>query len=354
MQFFNKFCRLVFIWICFLAHFNSAKQLSNVFTSITSVTLNSEGNRAPHLRGPYSFWTVNLTWQVTEAMNAQTGDTFQLSMPGVEKVKTYFNMKLTNGKVFASCSTDDSHILNGTPVIVSCQITIDMSLYSTLSGTLSIPITFIGGGRTNLVSFAKQWKNGVNAITFNGNLKSSVTFSAPNVLPSEPYDIQRPDTRDRIFHYYLSPRDMCNGRGVKGGRFVFTVQTNLNGAGILDQSQTEYHVSSYANLNAFLYPTAYGDLSVLTHGYSNNGRTFTMTFGQIAAGKRIWFSTFFSSTTAFKESKFSVFSDLRVTCLGGRLQNMPNTISYNRVQFSVDSNGNGGKYKILTKKYIFY
>lgn len=82
---------------------------------------------------------------------------------------------------------------------------------------------------------------------------------------------------------------MCNGGVVKQGSFIFTVQTSVDGAGILVSDQTQYYALFHADLDAFLYPTAYRDLDVLTHGFSNNGRTFTLNFGAISAGKRFWF-----------------------------------------------------------------
>lgn len=85
----NNFLQAFFIWVCFWAHFSSAKLLSGVFTSIDSITAN-ENNVKPHINEPYSHWNVALNWQITPAMNAQTGDTFQLSMPGVaHTINTY-------------------------------------------------------------------------------------------------------------------------------------------------------------------------------------------------------------------------------------------------------------------------
>lgn len=264
-------------------------------------------------------------------------------MPGVAQISSGdFNINLSNGDTFAKCTPQNSHIYSGTGTVLTCKIVLDMASYSSLSGTLDLPISFLGGGRTDLVSFANQWKVGANTVTFNGNLKGSVTFAAVNPSNSDPYQSSLVNYYGQQYQYYLSPKDMCNGGAVKQGTFTFNIQTSVDGAGILLKDQTQYHVSSNANLDAFLYPTAYSNLNVLSQSYSANGKKVTISFGSIPAGERFWFSTFYSTDNILTQEKsYNVNSNLQVTCANGAVYTKPNTLTYHAIQLNPSGGGSG-------------
>lgn len=142
---------------------------------------------------------------------------------------------------------------------------------------------------------------------------------------------------------------MCQGKAVRKGTFTMTVDTSGTGnAGVIMKDQTQYHASSYANLNAFLYPTAYSTLTNGAAKYSNNGKTVTVSFGSIAAGRRFWMSTFFNSTGIFgTTNQYNIQTNLQVTCADGQTFVKKAVLSPKVKQFDSNSGGNGqGKYKI--------
>lgn len=340
MKIINSLWNSIFL-LCVLTHFASAKLLSNVFTKLGSITSTSPSN-SPHIKEPYSYWKAQLSWEITESMNANTGDTFQLSMPGVAHViGSYFDIKLTSGATFASCSTTNTYIYSGTTTVVNCEITLDMSKYVTLSGTLTLPIVFLGGGREYLTTLASRWNVGSNVVTFNGNLKSSVTFVKNTVDATDPFQETSQNKYGDVFYYYLSPKKMCAGQGVKKATFTFTVVTSISGSGIIAQARTERHSSAQDAISPFYFPTAFSSLTIASQGYSNNGRTYTVTWTSMAANRRFWFSTFYSASNDLITKGYSVDTTMTATCQDGTAYKRDTSISFHLVSIDGDSDGSG-------------
>lgn len=342
--------------LCVLAQFASAKFLPNVFTHLGSITSNSP-SISPHIKEPYSYWKAQLSWHITEAMNANTGDTFQLSMPNVAHViGTYFDIKLSNGQTFASCSASNTYLYSGTTTVVNCEITLDMTNYVTLSGTLTLPIVFLGGGREYLTGIASRWRVGPNDVTFNGNLQSTVTFYKNTVDANDPFEETSQNRHGDSMFYYLSPRKMCSGKGVRKATFTFTVVTSMSGAGIIAQGRTERHSSAQDAISPFYFPTAYGTLDIVSQGYSNNGRTYTVTWSSMAANRRFWFSTFYSINNELVMKGYTIDTKLSAICQDGTTYKRDTSKFYTPVKVGGGSGGSGeGEfiYSILFSVYSY-
>jgi len=335
--------KVFFLWtlFSFLLAPTLAKQVDGIFTSINSIKL-YEGDGYP-----FDFYQVNLGWEIKKSQDVQTGDTFVLNMPYVFEVrltedsgfKNYFDIVLSNGEHIASCTFDQA---GGRTLStqVNCQVTADLSGYQTLSGNLDFDIIFDGGGRTQTTAAASHWSTGSNTITFNNNLSKSVSFRTPDTDTAQ--FISRYTMKGDVFYYYLAPKDLCSGSGIKSGTFQFTVSGGPGGDfGQLNQSLTETYITN--NISPFGYPKSYSSLNGKSDRYSNSGKTFKTTFGSISAGDRFWFSGF--SKFTYISGTYSVYYDLEVTCKNGKKDRSRQTINLRVVQGDSGSDGDGsGEY----------
>lgn len=318
-----------------------AKTVDGVFNSINSIQI-YQGDGYP-----FDFYKVNVGWKITQSQNVQTGDTFTLNMPNVFEVRltsangflSYFDIVLDNGQHIASCTFDQAGG-KASSTSVNCQVTADISGYSSLTGTLDFDIIFDGGGRIETTSAASRWTSGQNTITFNNNLSKTVNFNTPNINGAQ--FISRYTMKNDIFYYYLAPSTLCSGNGISSGTFTFTVSEGPGGEfGKLTQSLTETYSTN--NLSPFGYPKSYSALSGGSSVYSSNGRVLTRTFNSIPAGDRFWFSGF--SAYTYLSGTFSVNYDLRVTCKSGFQDRSTQTLNLKIVAGDSGSGGDGsGKY----------
>jgi hypothetical protein len=104
-------------------------------------------------------------------------------MPYVFVVRKIIGGVATNyfaitGQIFASRSIDQA---GGRAVktTITCQVTADLSSYSTVSGTMNISIIFDDGGRTQTTDAASYWISDSNTVTFNGDLTSKFLLFHP-------------------------------------------------------------------------------------------------------------------------------------------------------------------------------
>ncbi len=335
--------RFLSLWVLFsiFVHQVYAKQVNGIFTSINSIQL-YQGNGYP-----FDFYKVNVGWKITQSQNLQTGDTFTLNMPNVFEVRltqnggfgNYFDIVLDNGQHIASCTFDQAGG-RASSTSVNCQLTADISNYDTLNGDLDFDIIFDGGGRIETTSAASRWTSGTNTITFNNNLSNTVSFNTPNTDPAQ--FISRYTMKGDVFYYYLAPKNLCYGAGVRSGTFTFSVSSGPGDFGKLDQSLTETY--STGNISPFGYPKSYSALGGANPSYSSNGRTFTTTFNSINSGERFWFSGF--SKYTYISGTYAVSYDLRVNCNNGWTDESANTINLQIVQGNAGSGGDGtGKFK---------
>lgn len=332
---------LLFLWTLFSVFISPtlAKEVSGIFTSLNSISLYT-GNGYP-----FDFYNVNVGWKITSAQNVQTGDTFTLNMPNVFEVRltssgsfrNNFDIVLSNGQHIASCNFNQAGG-RASSTSINCQVTADISDYSTLSGSISFDAVFDGGGRIETTSAASRWTSGTNTITFNNNLSNTVSFNTPNTDTSQ--FLSRYTMKGDVFYYYLAPSDLCYGQGIRSGTFTFTVSQGPGGNfGVLNQSLTETYTTN--NISPFGYPISYSALNSGSSSYSNSGRQLTTTFRSIPAGNRFWFSGF--SAYSYVSGTYTVSYDLEVTCNNGWSDSDRNTISLQIVQGGTGSYGSGAR-----------
>lgn len=331
---------LLFLWTLFSVFTSTlAKEVSGIFTSINSISLYS-GNGYP-----FDFYNVNVGWKITSSQNVQTGDTFTLNMPNVFEVRltqsgsfrNNFDIVLSNGQHIASCNFDQAGG-RASSTSINCQVTADISDYSTLSGSISFDAIFDGGGRIETTSAASRWTSGSNTITFNNNLSNTVSFSTPNTDTTQ--FLSRYTMKGDVFYYYLAPKNLCNGGAIQSGTFQFTVSQGPGGSfGVLNQSLTETYTTN--NISPFGYPKSYSTLNGASSSYANNGRQLNTNFGYIPAGNRFWFSGF--SAYSYVSGTYSVNYDLEVRCASGWTDSDYQTINLQIVQGDTGSNGSGAR-----------
>lgn len=342
MQNISSFLSVILTLITFVY----SKQLTNVFTALNSIS------KYDGTGDPYSFYTVSLTWALTSSQNAQTGDTFTLVMPGVAEVRLtggsgylqHFDLT-AEGFVIGSCNIDQSAWAKDYTQL-NCQITSsDVSKYSSLTGTVSYIVVFIGGGTPEFTSFANSYTVGKNTISFNdgaGNeISNSVTFSATSYNQYSSDMMSRYTMSGTGWLYIILPKAVCQGQGgIKSAKFSVQINSNSDGIGSIVQSKTGLYSTN--SINSFFFPKSYTTLDNSTPVYSQGGtRMDVSNIGSVPDGSSFWMTTQYDMSV-YTDADFSVSYDLsNIKCQYGYYSDQYSTETFHLVKASSGGSGSG-------------
>lgn len=270
------------------------KDVDGVFTAISSIQKLSTVSVANMGAGPQGFYAVVMEWAVDSTM-AQTGDSFYLRMPYVSQVRILeddmltnsFDILLEDGQTFASCEVDQAG-LRSLETVISCEMTVDINSYESLSGTLSFTIVFEGGLRLETAAASSHWEVGTNTVTFNGDLTKEVQFEA--AIPDISIAVVRINMRGDTLFYFTPEPYMCSGGGASNGSLQIRT-TELNYP-IIEEDIQLYYTRGLTELG---YPKDFQALEISSSELSPNKTVLDLTYGAVPAGTRIWVSGFHTS-----------------------------------------------------------
>lgn len=306
--------------VCLLARLAFAKQADEIFNSFNSIQLQS-GNGYP-----MDLYRVVIGWSIDPSMEIGTGDKFSLDMPYVYEIRHVNSTQQENfGQSFDIYLNVDANIASCSFVQaggransskINCQIIRDISSFGAISGELTFDIMFDAGGRIENTATAAHWVQGINAVTFNGNLTNSVDFAQPDInnTNAQAWYTMKND----LFAYYLSPTSVCSSSaGILGGTFKFNIQSNgvPSFAYPLNLGLTEIFIAS--EVSPFGFPTKTESIQIVSQDFDSASQMVTIQFGPIYKGSRLAFSTFanMSSTDAISIMRTVNFACMDFTLL---------------------------------------
>lgn len=327
------------------------KQLTNVFTSLDSISLYKGSG------DPYSFYKVQLSWSLTSSQNAQTGDKFTLVMPGVAEVRLtggsgylqHFDLTAA-GFVVGSCNIDQS-AWEKDYTKLDCQITSsEVTKYSSLTGTVSYIVVFIGGGTPELISFGTSYTTGENKISFNdgaGNeISNSVRFLPTNFWSYSSEILSRYTMNGTGWLYIILPQNVCQGqRGIRSAQFTLNIDSSVDDMGAIIQSKTGIFYTD--SVNPFFLPKSYSNFDhAMYFEYSEDGKKMDVNIpGSVPENSYIWMTTQYEMS-ASNNAQFSIkYKMHHIRCKVGSYHDQYKTMTFNVVQGSSGGSGSGdGKY----------
>lgn len=298
--------------VCLLARLAFAKQADEIFSSFNSIQLQS-GNGYP-----MDLYRVVIGWSIDPSMEIGTGDKFSLDMPYVYEIRHVNSTQQENfGQSFDIYLNVDANIASCSFVQaggransskINCQIIRDISSFGAISGELTFDIMFDAGGRIENTATAAHWVQGINEVTFNGNLTNAVDFAQPDINNT---NVQAWYTmKNDLFAYYLSPTSVCSSSaGILGGTLEFSITANYITVP-LNFDLTEIFIAS--EVSPFGFPTKTESIQIVSQDFDSSSRRVTIQFGPIYKGSRLAFSTFANMSST---ASVSIVRSLSFACM---------------------------------------
>lgn len=265
--------------ITFLVLFGvtTAETLDNIFTGL-EITQKAGV--------PSSSWVVEVDYEFPNTSLVNVGDTFQLIMPYV------YRLKFSDGSSSISASYNDTEIFtcdgtNGAYFLdysyLDCKVAANLSsIADALKGYIQFSVYFGDGGSIHSVDLdeANHWTIGENIVIFNDVLSDTVTFTGVEDSDGV-YTYAHTTGYDTVQEYILFPpcsdeQDFNAQISFSGGDEVSTV--------ICDSLQ----VFITNDLNDWLFPKSYEKASYSSYFCSSS--FITITNNEIPAGYRVFVS----------------------------------------------------------------
>ncbi|KAM3164077.1 hypothetical protein ACU8KH_00973 [Lachancea thermotolerans] len=306
-----------------------AKTLENVFTSlaITSPT-DVDANKMRR---------ATLRFKITETMDAQKGDTFNLNMPNVwYAYANNIDVTDSSGNSIAKCSSTNSF---GETTASSLTCTVKNENLKSASGTVKFDILLSTGGKISpaAISAANAWKLGVNTVTFN-NLEATATLSRASPFTAVAnsafeYDEMMIPNGGSQFFYYLA--NACpNGLTQKQVLTLNLGGSPGNAGDVVDCSNVEVNVGN--SFNAWNLPKAGHKFSSDKYSIKCGANKIVVTATSVPKDYNIFINAdrVLADGGYFSDS----YTDVRVCA--GTTSTWQKTKTYNFQQGSNDGSGN--------------
>lgn len=301
-----------------------AKELPNVFTSLSTSTPNGNTPRLP--------WAASMRFLITPSMDARAQDTFSLDLPCTLLVYgtnggSSIDMIDQSGNSFATCE-----LINGYhtgPSRITCTLQQDV-FYS--PGQINFGFAWNVGQSPNSYSLqcAASFTSPRNTITWGGQ-STTVTINRESFYQSSGMDMSHTISASAVDTYYLGYT--CSRT------FSETIELQLRGSpsrtgSIVSCANVDVYMTN--SLNYWYMPmTAEALPSSSTVNCDVRTNTITVNANNIPAGYHVFVNAFQSRQFLSQETIQNTFIDT-IYC-----GNSPNTNRYSRSWNFIRGSGNG-------------
>lgn len=331
------FHKLLTIYTCSLLFmFVSSKEVSGVFTSIDSIVPASSSGY-----GPFDFNTVKVSWTI-DTSKIDTGDTFSLNMPYIFEVRitnadnsltNFFDIKNDDGTTLASCNVDQAGG-RSLETSINCQVTADLTDFTTFSGSLQFVMIGDGGGLPLTIPAAEHWTAGVNQLVFNGDLTHDITFKQPGMRT-----LGRVTMRGDVFHYYMPKEELCPLSGIKNGTLGVIVKSQSLPINTADSNM--YYTNTFSPYD---FPLEANTIPDTTSQYTSSANRLDYSFGAVPVGGQIYWSGFVDNV-AQEYSSYEVMFSLNYDCYDNSEEKIAGNYATNFVVVpgNLETDGSGNR-----------